>query len=164
MCPLTSTCSHSVGSCGASEVEFKPVSLPRSVLLPSGTGITQINTHPHWHAAHPIAIILTQTCTWKYIFLHAMLLALSSSLRDAYTHTPAYMGVSVLLYGFRFVPPTQVPDSSCVYRKQTPLMNSETVAKCQYAISEFIHTMYNSSKHTRLAFHMQENYHTSRKV
>ena len=28
VCPLTSTCAHSVGSCGASEVEFKPVPHP----------------------------------------------------------------------------------------------------------------------------------------
>lgn len=49
------------------------------------------------------------------------------------THMPAYMGgISAPVWlPSRFVPPTRVPDPSCVYRKQTLLMNSESVAKRQ---------------------------------
>ena len=145
-CPLTSTGSHSVGSCRVSEVEFKPGSLPHSVLLPRSTGITQINTPTLTHSAAHYNNTHTNMHLKAHIFTCVAHRPLS--LWDTCTHTPAYMGGSACLYGDQvgLVPPTQVPDRSCVYRKQTPLMNSETVAKCQTsaytnAISDFFPTL-----------------------
>lgn len=65
------------------------------------------------------------------------------------THMPAYMGgISMPVWlPSRFVPPTQVPDPSCVYRNK-PCWWTQSVAKCQTllctnTISKCIHNMYN---------------------
>lgn len=60
------------------------------------------------------------------------------------THMPAYMGgISMLVWlPSRFVPPTQVPDPSCVYRKQTLLMNSVRGQMPDFVVYEYYIKMY----------------------
>lgn len=69
-----------------------------------------------------------------------------------YTYAPAYMGVLVCLYGFQvgLYHPRKNQTPAVFTEKQTPLMNSVTVAKCQTSVytnatSEFKHSMYTSS-------------------
>lgn len=60
------------------------------------------------------------------------------------THMPAYMGgISMPVWlPSRFVPPTQVPDPSCVYRKQTLLMNSVCGQIPDFVVYEYYIKMY----------------------
>lgn len=86
-----------------------------------------------------------------HIFTCDALRPLFVSVRHKHIYTSEHGCISTpVCLPSRFVPPMQVPGPSCVYSKQTPLMNSVTVDKCQTflytnAISEFIHTIYSSS-------------------
>lgn len=110
----------------ASEVQLGLVSLLLSVLLPCGAAVTQVNTHPHTHR-----------CTLKHTFLkaHATLFVILLSARCIKTYASAHGCISEPAWlPSRSVPPTRVPDPSCVYRKQALLMNSEAVAKRQTSV------------------------------